>query len=74
MGVGSRGMSNGGRKLLLRGVSPLLQELAKPSFPFRQTCAGYESGEPDPVILRHAVQNSYGRTVSEQDPLGIHSH
>jgi hypothetical protein len=55
-------------------IAPFFQELPEPFLSFREMGPGDQSSESDPILFRDIVQYPDGRSVPEQDPLGIDSH
>ncbi len=55
-------------------VASLGEELPETGLPIGEGGPSHEPGEPDPVILGHAVEYPDGCAVSEEDPLGVHGY
>jgi len=61
-------------ELLSFDVPLLLEKLPKPCLPLREGGSGDEASKPDTVVLGDLIQHADGRSVPEENSLGIHCH
>jgi len=55
-------------------VPPVLKNLPEPRFPLGEGGPSDEASKPNTIVLGDLIQHADGRSVPEENPLGIHCH